>query len=257
MSPQKIWIAYLTILRTEVGRVFRIWKQTLLPPIITQSLYFLVFGAFIGSRVGLVDGVPYMAFIVPGLVMMTVIQNSFANVVGSFYGSKFSRSVEEMMVSPMPNWTMLAGFVSGGVVRGLLTGSLVIGVSTLFVQPTIAHPVVIFIFAILTSLVFALGGFLNALAAKSFDDTALFSTFILTPLTYLGGVFYSVTSLPEPWHTVSRFNPIVYMVDGFRHGFYGTGAFNPWVSAIIIFGVLVVLWTGIIQLLKRGYGLRQ
>lgn len=256
MSPKKMWIAYTTIVRIEVGRIFRIWKQTLLPPIITQSLYFLVFGAFIGARVGEVDGVPYMAFIVPGLVMMTVIQGSFANVVGSFYGNKFQRSIEEILVSPMPNWTMLAGFLTGGIVRGLLTGLLVIGVSAFFVHPTIAHPVIILLFAILTSLVFALGGFFNALFAKSFDDTAVFSTFILTPLTYLGGVFYSVSSLGEPWRTISQFNPIVYMVDGFRHGFYGTGTFNPWLSAAVIFGVVVGLWCVIIGFLKRGYGLR-
>ncbi len=256
MSFATNWVAYQTIVRTEVGRVFRIWKQTLLPPIITQSLYFLVFGTFIGSRVGAIDGVPYMAFIVPGLVMMTVIQNSFANVVGSFYGNKFGRSIEEMLVSPMTSTTILSGFITGGLARGLLTGSLVVGVSTLFTRPSIEHPFVIVIFAVLTGLVFALAGFFNGMFAKSFDDTTLFSNFILTPLTYLGGVFYSVASLPEPWQSISKFNPIVYMVDGFRYGFYGTGAFNPWLSAGILFVVIVAMWTVNLRLLKRGYGLK-
>jgi len=250
------WNAYRTMLRKEAVRIFRIWPQTLLPPLITQSLYFLIFGAFIGSRVGIVGGVPYMAFIVPGLVMMAVIQNSFGNVVSSFFSAKFMRNIEEIMVSPTPDWVMLAGYATGGVVRGVATGALVYAVSAVFARPTVTHPWAIVLFLFLTSLLFSLAGFLNAIFAKKFDDISLFSTFVLIPLTYLGGVFYSVSQLPPFWQTVSKFNPILYMVDGFRYGFFGDASIPVWRSAALLAVVTAVLAGVNLYLLRKGTGMR-
>lgn len=250
------WNAYLTIVRKEAHRIFRIWPQTLLPPLITQSLYFLIFGAFIGSRVGEMGGVAYTAFIVPGLVMMAVIQNSFGNTVSSFFSAKFMRNVEEIMVSPTPDRVVLAGFVTGGVVRGAVTGLLVWAVSAFFVRPEVAHPWAIVLFLLLTSALFSLAGFLNALFARKFDDVSLFSTFVLVPLTYLGGVFYSVQQLPPFWQAVSKFNPILYMVDGFRYGFFGTAGVPVLTSALVIAAVSAALAVLNLHLLRKGTGLR-
>lgn len=248
--------AYRTIVRKETARILRIWPQTLLPPLITQSLYFLIFGAFIGSRVGLVDGVPYMAFIVPGLVMMAVIQNSFGNVVSAFFGAKFQRNVEELLVSPTPAWVILAGYVTGGLIRGVLVGSLVLGVSAAFARPPIMHPWAIAAFFLLTSALFSLAGFMNAMFAKNFDQTSIFATFILTPLTYLGGVFYSVRQLPGVWQAVSHVNPVLYMVDGFRYGFLGVAGISPLTSALVLLAACATLAVADIMLLKRGVGMR-
>lgn len=257
MRARVIRNAYLTIVRKEAARIFRIWPQTLLPPLITQSLYFLIFGAFIGSRVGLVDGVPYMAFIVPGLVMMAVIQNSFANVVSSFFGAKFQRSIEEIIVSPTPDWVMLAGFVTGGIVRGTVVGALVFAVSAFFAHPAVAHPWAIVLFLVLTASLFSLAGFMNGVFAKKFDDISIFSTFVLVPLTYLGGVFYSVRQLPPLWQTVSRANPILYMVDGFRYGFFGVAGIPVWRSAALLAAVTAALVAGNLYLLRKGTGMKQ
>jgi len=250
------WNSYLTILRKEAVRIFRIWPQTLLPSVITQSLYFLIFGAFIGSRIGLVDGVPYMAFVVPGLVMMAVIQNSFMNVVSSFFGLKFMKSIEEIQVSPTPDWVMMAGFVTGGVVRASSVGALVYAVTFVFVHPPMAHPWAVILFLLLTSLLFSLAGFMNAIFAKKFDDISIFSTFVLVPLTYLGGVFYSVKELPPLWRTVSSFNPILYMVDGFRYGFFGTAGIPVWWSVLLLSAVTAALAVVNLRLLRRGTGMR-
>lgn len=249
--------AFLTIVRKESNRIFRIWPQTLLPPLITQSLYFLIFGAFIGSRVGLVDGVPYMSFIIPGLVMMAVIQNSFGNVVSSFFSAKFMRNIEEIMVSPTPNWVVLAGFTAGGIVRGTVTGFLVYLVSVVFARPTVAHPWAVVLFLLLTSALFALAGFLNAIFAKKFDDISIFSTFVLIPLTYLGGVFYSIQQLPPIWQAVSKFNPILYMVDGFRYGFFGTASIPVWQSAVLLTVITSALVVINLSLLRKGTGMKQ
>lgn len=253
-NPQ--WIAYRTIVAKELVRIFRIWKQTLLPPVITQTLYFLVFGTFIGNRIAEIDGQTYAAFIVPGLVMMVVIQNAFGNTVGSLFGAKFQRQIEEIIVSPTKWHTMLAGYVSGGVARGVITGLLVFLVSIFFAQPSLAHPWAIVVFVLLTAVVFSLAGFLNALFAKTFDDTSIFTTFLITPLTYLGGVFYAIDHLAEPWRTVSLLNPIVYMVDGLRYGFSGTATTNPAVSMCILALLCVALWLVNMRLLKKGTGLR-
>ena len=245
-----------TIHRKETTRIFRIWMQTLLPAVITQTLYFVVFGTFIGSQVRDIEGISYMAFIVPGLVMMTIITNSFMNTVSSFFGTKFQHSVEELLVSPTPNWIIMTGYVSGGITRGLIVGFLVFVISIFFTHPQIFSLFIIFLFAILVSTFFSLAGFLNALFAKKFDDISIFPTFVLTPLIYLGGVFYSIKNLPEFWQTFSKFNPILYMVDGFRYGFFGISDVNIWISIAMLI-IFIVTIAGInLYILKKGYGMR-
>lgn len=250
------WIAYKTIVRRETTRFLRIWSQTFVPPVITQTLYFVIFGKFIGSQVGDVHGVSYMAFIVPGLVMMAVINNSFANVVGSFYSSKFQRSIEELLVSPTPEWVIVAGYATGGVLRGVGVGLLVFLVSVFFTHPQIHNPLLILAFIVLTALVFSLAGLINAIFAKSFDDVSIVPTFVLTPLTYLGGVFYSIHSLPPLWQNVSLANPILYMVNGFRAGFYGFSDVSIVLSLAILVVLSAALVAGNLYLLKKGVGLK-
>ena len=256
MNFRDQYIAYMTIVRKEVTRVFRIWPQTLFPPVITQTLYFLIFGKFIGSQIGDINGISYMAFIVPGLVMMAVINSSFMNVVGSFFSSKFQRSIEELLVSSASNPVIIAGYVTGGVIRGIIVGLLVFTVSIFFTHPQIYHLGIIFSFILLTSVVFALGGLLNAIFATKFDDISIFPTFILTPLIYLGGVFYSVNNLPPFWQSFSKFNPVLYMVNGFRYGFYGFSDVNVLLSFMILAAFVVILTTINLILLARGIGLK-
>ena len=256
MTNQENYIAYKTIVRKEVVRFMRIWSQTLLPPVITQSLYFIIFGHFIGSQVDSIQGISYMSFILPGLIMMAVINNSFANVVSSFFGSKFQRSIEELLVSATPNWVIISGYITGGVLRGICVGILVFIISFFFTLPQISHPGLIFLFIVLTSILFSLGGFINAIYAKKFDDVAIFPTFILTPLTYLGGVFYSIQSLPEFWQNFSKLNPILYMINGFRYGFFGVSDVSVVLSlAMIVFFILLLLAWGM-YLLEKGIGLK-
>lgn len=256
MNTKQKFIAYITISRKELTRFFRIWTQTLIPPVITQTLYFVIFGKFIGSQIREIDGVSYMAFIVPGLVMMTVINNSFANVVSSFYSSKFQRSIEELMVSSCPNWIIIAGYITGGVVRGLIVGLLVFGVSAFFTQPVIFNLGLIILFIILTAVVFSLAGFVNAVFAKRFDDISIFPMFVLTPLIYLGGVFYSIKSLPPFWQSISQLNPILYLVNGFRYGFYGITDVNLLVSISILIVFMIILLFLNLYFLKKGIGLK-
>ena len=256
MTSHDNTIAFNTIIRKEITRWLRIWTQTLLPPVITQSLYFVIFGKFIGSQIGKIHGISYIDFIIPGLVMMAVINSAFANVVSSFFSAKFQRSVEELLVSSTPNWVILAGYTIGGALRGILVGVIVFIVSILFTRPQILHPGVIAIFIILTSIVFSLGGFLNAVFAKKFDDVAIFPTFILTPLTYLGGVFYSIRSLPELWQNVSQLNPILYMINGFRFGFYGISDVNVPLSIGILIFLTLILTIINLYLLHKGTGLK-
>jgi len=256
MNAHENFVAFSTIVRKEIVRFLRIWSQTLLPPAITQTLYFVIFGKFIGSQIGHIHGISYMAFIVPGLVMMGVINSSFANVVSSFFGSKFQRNVEEWMVSPTPHWVVVGGYVIGGALRGILVGLIVFGISVLFTFPSISHIGIIALFVIFTSIVFSLGGFLNGLFAKRFDDVAIFPTFILTPLIYLGGVFYSIHSLPEFWQHISLFNPILYMVNGFRFGFYGISDVPLAVSISILFLLAVILTIINLYFLSKGTGLK-
>lgn len=256
MTFRENYISFSTIIRREVVRFFRIWSQTLLPSVITQTLYFVIFGKFIGSQVGTISGISYMSFIIPGLVMMAVINNSFANVVSSFFGSKFQRSIEEILVSPTPNWIIIAGYVGGGILRGIICGILVFMVSVFFERPEVHNLFLVSAFMVLTSIVFSLAGLTNGIYAKKFDDVAIFPTFVLTPLIYLGGVFYSIHSLPGIWQKVSYLNPILYMINGFRYGFYGISDVNVFLSlGILIFFALLLVWLDL-YLLKKGVGLR-
>lgn len=250
------YVAFKTIVTKEIIRWTRIWSQTLLPPAITMTLYFVIFGNLIGSRVGEMDGFGYMEYIVPGLIMMSVITSSYGNVVSSFFSAKYQRSIEEMMVSPVSNWVILFGFVGGGVLRGLLTGLIVTIIASFFVELKVYNAYVVVSVVFLTSVLFAIGGFLNALFARKFDDVAIVPTFILTPLTYLGGVFYSISLLPEFWQAVSKANPIIYMVNAFRYGFLGASDIGIEVAFVLILVFIVALTSLSIYLLNRGTGLR-
>ena len=248
--------ALYTVARREVSRILRIWSQTLVPPAITMTLYFLIFGGLIGSRVGEMDGIRYMDFIVPGLVMMSVIQNSYGNISSSFFGAKFGRHVEELLVSPMPDWVILGGYVAGAVLRGLMVGAIVLCIAMLFTTVRIPHPLVTLSTVLLGATIFSLAGFINAVFAKKFDDVAIVPVFILTPLTYLGGVFYSVRLLPGWAETMTYANPIFYMVNAFRYGLLGTTDVPLAVAYALMLGFIVVLGWLSLWLLKRGTGLR-
>ncbi|GBE09982.1 inner membrane transport permease YadH [bacterium BMS3Bbin12] len=256
MTPRQKYIAFQTVVIKEVLRFSRIWVQTILPPVITTSLYFIIFGRLIGARIGKMDGFNYMEFIVPGLIMMAVITNSYSNVVSSFFGSKFQRSIEELLVSPMPNYLILLGFVAGGLARGLAVGLAVTVVALFFSHLGISHPLVACTTVVLTSVLFSLAGFINAVFAKSFDDISIVPTFVLTPLTYLGGVFYSIKMLPTFWQHASLANPILYMVNAFRYGFLGVSDIPLSVSYGIVLGFIAVLFVVSLQLLRRGVGVR-
>ncbi|WP_290651551.1 ABC transporter permease [Aquisalimonas sp.] len=249
-------IALQTIAYKETNRYLRIWMQTLLPPAITMTLYFVIFGNLIGPRIGPMDGFTYIDFIVPGIIMIAVITNSYANVVSSFFGAKFQKHIEELMVSPTPSFIILAGYISGGVGRGLLTGLIVTVVASFFTTLQIHSIGVLISVVFLTSVLFSLGGFVNAIFAKKFDDISIVPVFILTPLTYLGGVFYSISLLPDLWQGVSLLNPVLYMVNAFRYGFLGTADINIWIAYGIIGLFILLLGTLSLFLLHRGVGLR-
>lgn len=256
MTALQIWIAFTTIVVKEIRRFTRIWVQTLLPPAIMMALYFVIFGNLIGSRIGEMGGFDYMEFIVPGLIMMSVITNSYSNVVSSFFGMKFQGSIEEILVSPVPNWVVLTGYVMGGVGRGLAVGFIVTLLSLGFTNLHIEHIGVTISVILLTAILFSLGGFINAIYATKFDDISIVPTFILTPLTYLGGVFYSISLLPEFWQTVSKFNPILYMVNTFRYGILGVSDINIVFAYSMILGFIVVLFSFSLYLLNKGQGIR-
>ena len=255
-TMQRNLVALGTIVRREVNRILRIWGQTLVPPAITMTLYFLIFGGLIGSRVGSMDGIKYMDFIVPGLVMMSVIQNSYGNISSSFFGAKFGRHVEELLVSPMPNWVILTGYVAGAVLRGLMVGAIVLVIAMFFTKVRIPHPLVTFTTVLLGATIFSLAGFVNAAYAKKFDDIAIVPTFILTPLTYLGGVFYSVSLLPPFWESVSWFNPVLHMVNAFRFGLLGVSDVPLWIAYAVMIGLTAALTALGLRLLSLGVGLR-
>jgi len=256
MGFDKTFIAFQTIVVKEIRRFMRIWVQTLLPPAITMTLYFVIFGNLIGPRIGEMNGHKYMDFIVPGLIMMSVITNSYANVVSSFFGMKFQRSIEELVVSPVPNWVILTGYVTGGVVRGLAVGLIVTLLSLGFTDLQVHSPLIMFAVALLTAILFSLGGFINAMFATKFDDISIVPTFILTPLTYLGGVFYSISLLPEFWQAVSLANPILYIVNAFRFGILGVTDINVGVAFMMIIGFTVALFCVSLYLLNKGKGIR-
>jgi ABC-2 type transport system permease protein len=262
MNASGTVIALGTIARREVMRILRIWSQTLLPPAITMTLYFIIFGKLIGSRVGKIaeasDGSPisYIEYIAPGLVMMSVIQNAYGNISSSFFSAKFQRFVEEMLVSPMPGWSILAGYVAGAVMRGLMVGVIVLGISLFFSKIHLYHPFVTLSTFLLAAVIFALLGFINAIYARKFDDIAIIPTFVLTPLTYLGGVFYNVADLPSPWREISHANPILYMVNTFRYGLLGVSDIDPAWAYVVMLGFVIVLGAVCLTLLRRGVGLR-
>jgi len=249
-------IAFATIVRKEMRRFLRIWVQTILPPMITTALYFVIFGKMIGSQLAPIEGFSYMDYIVPGLIMMTVISNSYANVVSSFYGSKFQRYVEELLIAPIPLSLILIGFVSGGVARGLIVGAMVTVVAGFFVDLQLHSLWISLSVLLLTSILFSLGGFINAVYAKSFDDISIIPTFVLTPLTYLGGIFYSVHMLPGIWQDISLANPILYMINTFRYGMIGVSDISLTTAYAVIIGFIVLLYSYSLWLLRRGVGLR-
>lgn len=254
--PARYWTAFSTILVKEILRFSRIWVQTVLPSTITTALYFVIFGRLIGERIGPMGGFDYLDFIVPGLVLMAVITNAYSNVVSSFYSSKFSRYIEELLVAPVPNWVILAGYVAGGVARGLVVGAAVTGVAILFTDIQIhSYWITTLVFA-LTAVLFALGGFINAVYANSFDDISIIPTFVLTPLIYLGGIFYSIRMLPPFWQEVSLLNPILYMINAFRYGILGVSDIDVRVAFAIILLFIVALFGYSLWLLRRGTGIR-
>lgn len=249
-------IALYTILRREIVRFLRIWSQTLLPPVITMGLYFLIFGNLIGPRIGDMAGFSYIEYIVPGLVMMSVITNSYANVVASFFGSKFQRSLEEMLVSPTPNSIVVWGYLLGGIARGLVVGFLVIILSSFFTQLPMVNIAVVILVGLLTAILFSLAGLLNAIFAKKFDDINLVPTFILTPLTYLGGIFYSINMLPEFWQKITYINPIFYMVNAFRYGMLGHSDVKLSTALSVIMIFIIFLYSLTVWLMNKGVGIR-
>jgi ABC-2 type transport system permease protein len=257
MSTYEKWIAFQTILLKEVRRYLRIWPQTLLPPAITMSLYFVIFGSLIGSRIGEMGGFSYMQFVVPGLIMMAVVTNSYSNVVSSFFGAKFNHSVEELLVSPVPNWIILTGYVTGGVSRGLLVAVIVTCLSLFFAELNIHSLALTIAIVVITSILFSLFGFINAVYANNFDDISIIPTFVLTPLIYLGGVFYSMDLLPDFWAGVSRINPLVYVVNGFRYGVLGVSDVNVVLAFAMILLFTLVAFAFSLHLLNTGKRLRQ
>ncbi|MCF6225339.1 MAG: ABC transporter permease [Xanthomonadales bacterium] len=256
MSVKLNWIGYKTLVRKEIKRIVRIWGQTIVPPAITMTLYFIIFGNLIGKRIGQMDGVDYMTFIVPGLVMMSVITNSYGNMVSSFFGAKFGRHIEELLVSPLPSYVIVAGYVSGAMTRGLIVGFVVSLIAMQFTHIAVHNILITVSIAILTSILFALAGMVNAIFAEKFDDIAIIPTFILTPLTYLGGVFYSISLLPEFWQKVSAFNPIFYIINGFRYGMLGQSDVSIGTAYVIILAFIGLLGGLCLWLVHTGKGLR-
>ncbi len=246
-----------TIVHKEFSRVIRIWLQTIVPPAITMTLYFIIFGSLIGSRIGQMGGYDYMQYIAPGLIMMSVITNSYGNVVSSFFGAKFGKHIEEMLVSPLPESVIILGHVAGGVLRGLFVGAIVTLIALFFTDVSVQHPLITVSIVLLTAIVFSLAGLINAIFAKKFDDISIIPTFVLTPLTYLGGVFYTIELLPQFWQTVSKFNPILYMVNAFRYGVLGESDIGIGEAYAIILIFVSVLFGFALFLLKRGVGIRE
>lgn len=256
MNRQQLWVAFTTIVKKEVVRFLRIWTQTILPPAITMGIYFVVFGRFLGDRIQNFGDFTYIEFIVPGLVMMAVITNSFTNVASSFFSSKFQRSVEEMLVSPIPDWLLVSAYVVGGAVRGIMVGIMVLVVSLFFTKLSIHSLPLVIVFLILTALTFSTAGFANGMMASKFDDIAIVPTFVLTPLTYFGGVFYSIDLLPDFWRNLSKANPILYMVNGLRYGFLGVSDIPVGAGLAMLTFFFIATFGLCLVLMKKGKGLR-
>lgn len=249
-------VALDTLTRKEVHRFMRIWTQTLLPPAITMSLYFIIFGKFIGSQIQMIEGYTYIQYIVPGLVMMSIMTNAYSNTSSSFFLTKFNKSIEEMIVSPMSTLIILAGFILGGTLRGLLVGFVVLMVALLFTHIPITHPGIVLSMALLSSALFSLGGLINGIFARRFDDIAFIPTFVLTPLTYLGGVFYSINQLPPMWRSISRINPILDIVNAFRFGMLGVSDLSVVFGFAVVSILFVVLFFWAYYLLSKGTGIK-
>lgn len=256
MGWMRNWISFYTLLRREITRILNMWAETLLPPVITMGLYFVIFGSVMGSRIGSMDGIPYIQYIVPGLVMMGIINNSYMNVEFSFYLSRFQRNIEEILTAPIPNSLVLAGYVGGGVFRGLLIGVLVLMVSLFFTKLSIHSWGLTLLISLLTSVLLSLGGLINGIFAKNFDDLSIVPMFVLTPLTYLGGVFYSVDLLPAVWRKLTYFNPIFYMVNGFRYAMSGVSDLSILYSIVMLSILVVVFYSICVWLLNKGVGIK-
>ena len=257
MMTAENWIAYKTIVNKEITRFTRIWSQTLLPSPISMTLYFLIFGSIIGPRIGLFQGVSFVQFITPGLIMMAIITNSYGNVVSSFFQAKFIKCIEEMLISPMSSWVLLWGYVTGGILRGVLVAAIVFFISFIFTDFHLHHPVYALSMVFLTAMLFSFAGLINAIFAQKFDDINFVPVFILTPLSYLGGVFYSIQTLPPLWQKISYLNPIFYMVNGFRYALLNISDVSGFQSMVVLLGLNVVAFVVAIQLLTRGVGLKQ
>jgi ABC-2 type transport system permease protein len=260
MTPQQKWISFYTIVRKDIVRIFRIWPQTLLPSVVTSTLYFAIFGSVLGSRIGEMQGVDYMLFVVPGLVMLSIVTSSYANTSFTFFSSKFfSRSIDEILVSPTPPWLLIAGYVAGGMVRGVLVGTLVLITSLFFTHLTltITSALEVFAFALLTALIFSLAGLVNGIYAKSIDGINIVPTFVLTPLVYLGGVFYSIQTLPVFVQQLSHLNPVFYLINGFRYGFLGLSDVSLTTAYAVLLGLAALLVGINWYLIKTGLGLKQ
>ncbi len=256
MNTNLYLTAFHTIVIKEVNRFARIWIQTILPPAVSMTLYFVIFGNLIGPRIGQMDGFSYIQYIAPGIIMMSIINNAYANVVSSFFGAKFQRHIEEMLVAPIPNIIILSGYITGGVARGMMVGLVVTLVALFFTELHIEHPLIVITTVLLTSILFSLAGFINAIFANKFDDITIIPTFVLTPLIYLGGVFYSINLLPEFWQLVSKLNPILYMVNAFRYGMLGVSDINVQSAFVIISIFTVALFSLCLYLLNKGVGIK-
>ncbi len=256
MRIKQWWVSFYTLAKRELVRVLRIWPQSLLPPVITMSLYFTIFGTVMGNRIGSMQGYSYMEYIVPGLVMMGIINSAYMNVIFSFFHNKFQRNIEEMLVAPMPNFLIVAGYVAGGTIRGLLVGLLIVATSLFFVRMSVSYWLVTLTIAAGTAILFSLAGFINGIFAKKFDDTSIVPMFVLTPLTYLGGVFYSIDLLPPAWQKVSCLNPIFYIVNGFRHGVLGSADVSIQQSLCLLIIASIVLFALSVWLMRRGVGIK-
>lgn len=257
MQPSTNIVGFNTIVLREFNRIIRIWAQTLVPPAITAALYFLIFGSLIGTRIGDMGGYSYIQYIAPGLIMMSVITNSYGNVVSSFFGAKFGKHVEELLVSPLPNWLIVAGYMMGGVMRGLIVGAVVTLITLLFTDMEIHNIAVLISAVVLSAVVFSLAGMINAVFARNFDQITFIPTFVLTPLTYLGGVFYTISLLPGWAQTISHANPILYMVNAFRFGFLGVSDVGVGLAYVIMIASAVVLYLTCVLLLHKGVGTRE
>lgn len=250
-------VGFNTIIIREFGRIIRIWGQTIVPPAITAGLYFIIFGSLIGPRIGDMGGYTYIQYIAPGLIMMSVITNSYGNVVSSFFGAKFGKHIEELLVAPLPHWLIVAGYVAGGMMRGLVVGAVVTTVTLIFTRLHIHNILVAMSAVVLSSMVFSLAGMINAIFAKNFDQISFIPTFVLTPLTYLGGVFYTIQLLPGWAQQITHVNPIFYMVNAFRYGFLGVSDVNVGLAYSIMLAAAVVLYSSCVVLLSKGVGTRE